>query len=257
MTKQICQRILLSCFGVVQADKRTFVDLVSDQDVQVVATMIAEIEPERSMEVMRMRYGFSDQPMSYDAIGLHFKLSRERVRQIIMQELLQMSRDNHFYPLAIRAQQAGISSGIIDRLVRDGVDPEFVKAAQTQALGLVGKINEGLRFLLECEDRCTHYEPCATCCAKSLLKEHNVWDEIKKYSLRFYGQHKTVHDLPVSVLKLSVRPSNALKNDNIKTLGQLVRKTYSELIRTPNMGRKSMVEIEERLIMFGLSLKSK
>ena len=56
----------------------------------------------------------------------------------------------------------------------------------------------------------------------------------------------------VDELELSVRSANCLKNDNIVYIGDLVRKTESEMLRTPNFGRKSLNEIKEVLSDMGL-----
>ncbi len=53
--------------------------------------------------------------------------------------------------------------------------------------------------------------------------------------------------LKVDELELSVRSANCLKNDNIIYIGDLVQKTESEMLRTPNFGRKSLNEIKELL----------
>ena len=58
----------------------------------------------------------------------------------------------------------------------------------------------------------------------------------------------------VDELELSVRSANCLKNDNIIYIGDLVRKTEAEMLRTPNFGRKSLNEIKEVLSSMGLRL---
>jgi len=58
----------------------------------------------------------------------------------------------------------------------------------------------------------------------------------------------------VDELELSVRSANCLKNDNIIYIGDLVQKTESEMLRTPNFGRKSLNEIKEVLSQMGLHL---
>jgi DNA-directed RNA polymerase subunit alpha len=59
---------------------------------------------------------------------------------------------------------------------------------------------------------------------------------------------------PVEELELSVRSSNCLKNANIKTIGELTRKTEDDIARTRNFGKKSLQEIKEKLKEWGLSL---
>ena len=58
----------------------------------------------------------------------------------------------------------------------------------------------------------------------------------------------------VDELELSVRSYNCLKNANIRTIGELVQKNESEMLKTRNFGRKSLNEIKEILTEMGLSL---
>jgi DNA-directed RNA polymerase subunit alpha len=58
----------------------------------------------------------------------------------------------------------------------------------------------------------------------------------------------------VDELELSVRSANCLKNDNIIYIGDLVQKSESDMLRTPNFGRKSLNEIKEVLSQMGLHL---
>ena len=58
----------------------------------------------------------------------------------------------------------------------------------------------------------------------------------------------------VEELELSVRSANCLKNDNIVYIGDLVQKSESEMLRTPNFGRKSLNEIKEVLTNMNLNL---
>lgn len=63
--------------------------------------------------------------------------------------------------------------------------------------------------------------------------------------------------LPISELELSVRSSNCLKEANIKSLSELVRKTEEELLDFRNFGKKSLTEIGDVLKAHGLSLGMK
>jgi len=58
----------------------------------------------------------------------------------------------------------------------------------------------------------------------------------------------------VEELELSVRSANCLKNDNIVYIGDLVQRSETEMLRTPNFGRKSLNEIKEVLAAMGLHL---
>jgi DNA-directed RNA polymerase subunit alpha len=61
----------------------------------------------------------------------------------------------------------------------------------------------------------------------------------------------------VDEMELSVRSYNCLKNASIRTIGELVQKTESEMLKTKNFGRKSLNEIKEILAGMGLSLGMK
>jgi len=61
----------------------------------------------------------------------------------------------------------------------------------------------------------------------------------------------------VEELELSVRSANCLKNDEIVYIGDLVQKSESEMLRTPNFGRKSLNEIKEVLTTMSLELGMK
>jgi len=64
----------------------------------------------------------------------------------------------------------------------------------------------------------------------------------------------------VSDLELSVRSHNCLKNDNIQYIGDLVVMSESQMLKTPNFGRKSLNEIKELLgqmgLKFGMSVEN-
>lgn len=75
------------------------------------------------------------------------------------------------------------------------------------------------------------------------------------------GASKTAEELfdpillrPVDELELTVRSANCLKAENIHYIGDLVQRTEVELLRTPNLGKKSLTEIKEVLESHGLSL---
>ena len=59
---------------------------------------------------------------------------------------------------------------------------------------------------------------------------------------------------PVDELELTVRSANCLKAENIHYIGDLVTRMESDLLRTPNLGKKSLNEIKEVLLARGLSL---
>jgi DNA-directed RNA polymerase subunit alpha len=61
----------------------------------------------------------------------------------------------------------------------------------------------------------------------------------------------------VDELELTVRSANCLKAENIYYIGDLIQRTENELLKTPNLGRKSLNEIKEVLASRGLTLGMK
>lgn len=84
--------------------------------------------------------------------------------------------------------------------------------------------------------------------------------------LRFDQQQKTRKNLndidpmllrSVDDLELTVRSANCLKAENIHLIGDLVQKTEQELLKTPNLGKKSLTEIKDVLASRGFTLGMK
>ncbi|HZQ52139.1 MAG TPA: DNA-directed RNA polymerase subunit alpha [Bryobacteraceae bacterium] len=101
--------------------------------------------------------------------------------------------------------------------------------------------------------------------AAKLLKDHMTifinFEETPEVSEvpeeRAINQMNEVLNRSVEELELSVRSYNCLKNANIQTIGDLVQKSESEMLRTKNFGRKSLNEIKEILSGLGLSFGMK
>jgi DNA-directed RNA polymerase subunit alpha len=62
---------------------------------------------------------------------------------------------------------------------------------------------------------------------------------------------------PVDDLELTVRSANCLKAENIYYIGDLIQRSEVELLKTPNLGKKSLTEIKDVLAQRGLSLGMK
>jgi DNA-directed RNA polymerase subunit alpha len=101
--------------------------------------------------------------------------------------------------------------------------------------------------------------------AAKILKDHlqifiNFEEEPEEAITEVDSEREKQRELmgrSVDELELSVRSSNCLKNANIKTIGDLVVKTESEMLKYRNFGRKSLNEIKEILTEMGLSLGMK
>lgn len=86
-----------------------------------------------------------------------------------------------------------------------------------------------------------------------LPEEEEEEEEISSEEQALYEKLR----LPISELELSVRSANCLKDANIKTIADLVKKTEEELLSYRNFGKKSLSEIADLLKVMGLSLGMK
>jgi DNA-directed RNA polymerase subunit alpha len=82
-------------------------------------------------------------------------------------------------------------------------------------------------------------------------------DTIVSPAIRGSTQFDPVLLRPVDELELTVRSANCLKAENIYYIGDLIQRTENELLKTPNLGRKSLNEIKEVLASRGLTLGMK
>ena len=99
--------------------------------------------------------------------------------------------------------------------------------------------------------------------AKILVEQLAVFAQLEGSDLPFSGAQaasggKQDFDpillRPVDELELTVRSANCLKAENIYYIGDLIQRTENELLKTPNLGRKSLNEIKEVLASRGLTL---
>ena len=87
--------------------------------------------------------------------------------------------------------------------------------------------------------------------------EGGVLDVFDQPASRSAAQFDPVLLRPVDELELTVRSANCLKAENIYYIGDLIQRTENELLKTPNLGRKSLNEIKEVLASRGLILGMK
>src|ERR687883_590479 len=94
--------------------------------------------------------------------------------------------------------------------------------------------------------------------ARILVEQLSVFADLKGMPAAIEEKKATQIDpvllRPVDDLELTVRSANCLKAENIYYIGDLIQRTETELLKTPNLGRKSLNEIKEVLASRGLTL---
>jgi DNA-directed RNA polymerase subunit alpha len=127
----------------------------------------------------------------------------------------------------------------------------------------VGQATDYERLILEVWTNGTVRPEEAVSLAAMLLKDHlGIFIQTEE-SLRHDGGEMGREELagldallakPIDDLDLSVRSANSLKNANIHTLRDLVRRSEKDMLETKNFGKKSLEEVQEVLDKLGLSL---
>lgn len=111
------------------------------------------------------------------------------------------------------------------------------------------------------DDGCTPLLPCVTCKVLAFLRARFRTPEHDFAELqRLISSAVVKKDIPyrglfaekVSDLELTIRTATCLRDENILYIGDLVQKQESEMLRTPNFGRKSLLELKEILRLKGL-----
>ena len=94
--------------------------------------------------------------------------------------------------------------------------------------------------------------------ARILMDQLGIFADLKGLSTSIEAPRSPQVDpllmRPVDDLELTVRSANCLKAENIYYIGDLIQRSENELLKTPNLGRKSLNEIKEVLANRGLSL---
>jgi DNA-directed RNA polymerase subunit alpha len=132
----------------------------------------------------------------------------------------------------------------------------------------VGQMTNYDRLILEIEtDGCVSPDEALKESVVVLQRHLRVFDSVSATELEFddevqevdeeQNRLKTLLNMSVNEIELSVRAANCLNNANITTVGELAMKSESEMLKYRNFGKKSLNEIRLKLEELGLSLGSK
>lgn len=118
------------------------------------------------------------------------------------------------------------------------------------------------RLVLDIEtDGSIDPEEAVRCAARILIDQMSVFANLEGTEVEEAEEQLPPIDpvllRPVDDLELTVRSANCLKAEDIHYIGDLIQRTETELLKTPNLGRKSLNEIKEVLASRGLTLGSK
>ena len=186
--------------------------------------------------------------------NLHLATLTKEVRFFVEMEV---ARGRGYVP-AERNKQEGSPIGV------NAVDSAFspvIKVNYAVEETRVGQMTDYDKLLLEVWTNGAISPEEALLYASNILQRHLDifvnYGEIPEEEEEEEGEDKEFLELinkPISELELSVRSANCLSAANIKTIGDLVRRTESQMLKYKNFGKKSLAEIQGILTSMGLGL---
>lgn len=154
----------------------------------------------------------------------------------------------------------------VGRIVLDASFSPIKRVSYTVESARVEQRTDLDKLVLEIETNgSTGPEEAVRASAKILVEQLAVFAQLEGVELSAFDapaqrssqQFDPILLRPVDELELTVRSANCLKAENIYYIGDLIQRTENELLKTPNLGRKSLNEIKEVLASRGLTLGMK
>lgn len=151
----------------------------------------------------------------------------------------------------------------IGRIVLDASFSPVKRVSYTVESARVEQRTDLDKLVLEIETNgAVSAEDAVRASAKILVEQLAVFAQLEGHELAVFDtpvqrasqQFDPILLRPVDELELTVRSANCLKAENIYYIGDLIQRSENELLKTPNLGRKSLNEIKEVLASRGLTL---
>lgn len=164
----------------------------------------------------------------------------------------------------VPAERIEIES-VIDEIILDAIYSPVSLVNYFVEDTRVGQDTDYDRLILEVktDGRVTPQEA-LTFATQIALQHFQIFDYLKNYSITFEKEEEESNkdreellqklSLKINEIELSVRSTNCLSGANISTIGELVIMPESEMLKFRNFGKKSLIEIKQKLHEMGLSL---
>jgi DNA-directed RNA polymerase subunit alpha len=170
---------------------------------------------------------------------------------------LKVEKGRGYQPVGVRVQGQGES--VVGALHLDASFSPIRRVSYMVESARVEQRTDLDRLILELETNGTVDPEEAVRQAASILNEHlSVFIALKGEEVAGVSEERPQFDplllRPVDDLELTVRSANCLKAENIFYIGDLIQRTEVDLLKTPNLGKKSLTEIKDVLATKGLSL---
>lgn len=203
-----------------------------------------DIEPNHNVEIVNPDHEIANLTKSGE-LNLKLKVKKGRGYQPVAQRL---NVEEESRPIGHLQLDASFSP-----IVRVSYRVEAARVEQRTDLD---------RLIIQLETNGTiDPEEAIRCGANILLDQLSVFVDLKgKEEIRPQSERVDIDPIllrPVDDLELTVRSANCLKAESIYYIGDLIQRTEVELLKTPNLGKKSLTEIKDILASHGLSLGMK
>jgi len=171
---------------------------------------------------------------------------------------LKVTKGRGYQPAALRKAEAAEGT-TIDTLSLDASFSPILRVAYTVDSARVEQRTDLDKLILDIETNGT-VDPEETIRTAATILQQQLYAFVNLQSIE---EAKPVEEepevdpillRPVDDLELTVRSANCLKAENIYYIGDLIQRTEVELLKTPNLGKKSLTEIKDVLASHGLSL---
>lgn len=174
---------------------------------------------------------------------------------------LKVERGRGYVPANVRKEQSDASSAV-GALMVDAIFSPVVKVAYHVESTRVEQRTDLDKLIVELETNGTVDPEETIKLAATILHDQlsvfvdfeKVHEQVAEEAVIEEETFDPVLLRPVDDLELTVRSANCLKAENIFYIGDLIQRTEVELLKTPNLGKKSLTEIKDILAMKGLSL---
>ncbi len=172
---------------------------------------------------------------------------------------VQVERGVGYQPVALR--EATEDDANVDDLKIDSSFSPINRVSYTVETARVDQRTDLDKLILVIEgDGSVDPEDAIKSAAKAIFNQLSVFVDLTESEEAMSDSASNEPDIdpillqPVDDLELTVRSANCLKAENVLYIGDLIQKTEVELLKTPNLGKKSLTEIKDVLGQKGLSL---
>jgi len=171
--------------------------------------------------------------------------------------ILKVEKGRGYQPVSTRLQSMGDLT--VGALQLDASFSPIRRVSYTVESARVEQRTDLDRLILEIETNGTIEPEESVRQAASILNEHlTVFIALEGEEISGIVEERPQFNplflRPVDDLELTVRSANCLKAENIFYIGDLIQRTESDLLKTPNLGKKSLTEIKDVLATKGVSL---